>query len=413
MHRSLLIVGLTTTQLLAPALCASESAAAPIAVAQAMTLADAVAAAWVRTPAAIALPHRQAAADAQARGASAWTPGPPSIGITTLNDRLRAGTGRQEWEVEVATPMWLPGQRDARRALAQANQDLLSARAMVRRLELAGQVRDAWWQLATARAAVALARRRVEAAQALHADVERRWQAGDLARTDANAAGTEVQIAQVEWIDAQREEGHAQARWGALVGGAAPAAFAEEAAPPEGVAVDTHPALAAANANVDAAQARLRVANHSQREAPELALRWVRERGSAAEPYANALGVQLRIPLSSAPGVGAALSGERAELAEAEAERQRLREQLGFDAESAHRDLESADRTLTLARRRAALTADSSALLTKSFALGESDLATLLRARADALLADAALARQTITRSAAMSRLHQALGLLP
>ncbi len=409
MNRFVLITGVALTLLCTAALSAAE----PPAVTHTMTLADAVAQAWARTPAANALPHRQAAADAQARAADGWTPGPPSVGLSTLNDRLQARAGRQEWEIEVATPLWLPGQRDAQRALAQTNQQLLSARAVVRRLELAGQVREAWWQLATARASLALAQRRVASADALHADVERRLRAGELARTDANASGAEVQMARTESLDAQREERDALLAWRALVGVAAPAAVAEESMPPDRAATDTHPALVAAHATVDVALAQLRTADRSRREAPELALRWMRERGNGAEPYASALGVQLRIPLSSAPQVSAELSGVRAELAEAEAERQLLREQLRLDAESAHRGLESADKMLDLARTRAALTADTSALLQKSFALGETDLATLLRARADAFHADAALARQALARSAAVSRLHQSLGILP
>ncbi len=409
MNRFVLIAGVALTQLFTAAPSAAESPA----VALTMTLADAVALAWARTPAASALLHRQAAADAHARAADGWAPGPPSVGLSTLNDRLQARAGRQEWEIEVATPLWQPGQRDAQRALAQTNQRLLSARALARRLELAGQVRQAWWQLATARASLALAQRRVASADALHADVERRLRAGELARTDANASGAEVQMARTEWLEAEREERTAMQSWRALVGVEAPAVVAEEPVPPDLSATDTHPALVAARATVDAAQAQLRAADRNRREAPELALRWIRERGNGAEPYASALGVQLRIPLSSAPKASAELSGVRAELAEAESEHLALREQLRLDAESAHRELESADKMLDLARTRAALSADTSSLLQKSFALGETDLATLLRARAEAFHADAALARQALARSAAVSRLHQSLGILP
>ena len=68
---------------------------------------------------------------------------------------------------------------------------------------------------------------------------------------------------------------------------------------------------------------------------------------------------------------------------------------------------------LTLARQRALLSTDTLQLLQKSFSLGETDLPALLRARVDAFGADAELARQQLARSAAISRLNQALGAMP
>ena len=64
-------------------------------------------------------------------------------------------------------------------------------------------------------------------------------------------------------------------------------------------------------------------------------------------------------------------------------------------------------------RARRALAADSLQLAEKSFALGEADLATLLRLRAGAYEAEAFLNRDTVAHAAAESRLKQALGVLP
>jgi cobalt-zinc-cadmium efflux system outer membrane protein len=66
-----------------------------------------------------------------------------------------------------------------------------------------------------------------------------------------------------------------------------------------------------------------------------------------------------------------------------------------------------------MARQRRMLAADTLQLAQKSFALGEADLATLLRARAVALDVEGAFSRSRLARSAAQSRLHQALGVLP
>jgi cobalt-zinc-cadmium efflux system outer membrane protein len=409
MRRSFFIVTLVLAQALAVAAHAADQDAAPAP----LSIADALDRTWTRTPARAALAQREAEADAQLRAAAGWAPGAPTLGLGHRSDRLTGRNGQQEWELELATPLWLPGQREARHAAVQARRAVLGSNLAWQRLELAGQVREAWWQLAGHADAVAAAARRLQSAQALQADVERRWRAGDLARIDVNGAQAEAQAVEAEWVEAQGEQRRALSAWRNLTGAALPAAFAEEAVAALPASLDAHPRLVAAQARVDAAQAQLRLAERSRRDAPELALRWVHERSSGADPYARSLGVQLRLPLSSGPSVAAEQAGVRAELAQARAEWQRLREQLEIDAQSARQDLEAIDTTLALARSRAALAADSLQLLQKSFALGQADLPSLLRVRSEAHAAQAVLARQVRARSAAISRLNQALGVLP
>ena len=116
---------------------------------------------------------------------------------------------------------------------------------------------------------------------------------------------------------------------------------------------------------------------------------------------------------SAPPKSLAELAGARAELGEAQTARERVRDQIALDVERAQRELESTTQMLTLARQRALLSTDTLQLLQKSFSLGETDLPALLRARVDAFGADAELARQQLARSAAISRLNQALGAMP
>ncbi len=82
-------------------------------------------------------------------------------------------------------------------------------------------------------------------------------------------------------------------------------------------------------------------------------------------------------------------------------------------SERAQRALKAAERQLAMARERLALSAENLRLSEKAFSLGESDLATLLRIRAAAFEAEAFLGRQRVARAAAISRLNQALGVLP
>lgn len=389
------------------------SLACSLAWAQAPTsLRQAFDAAWLRQPAALAQAPRQALAGAEHDLARAWTPGPPKLGLSTVRGRPGPSNGQQEWEVELATPLWLPGQRDARAGLAQARGGSLAAATEAARVELAGRLREAWWALAQAHQTLAQADGRVELAQALHADVTRRWRAGELARVEALEAQAELQAARMEALEARSELAAARSGWKALTGLAEPANFDAEPAATT-VSLAEHPRWRAAEAEAEIARARLTLAERSPREAPELALRWVRERGASGEPYGQVLGLQLSLPFSSGPRAAADGAEARAELAAAQARADLLRDELALELDRARQALEAASGRLELATVRAAAAQEVERLWRKAFELGQIELATLLRARAEARAAAAEVDRATLARAAAVSKINQSMGVLP
>jgi len=377
------------------------------------TLAAALEQTWLRHPQARSLDARTAEAEARGALAESLTPGPASLSLGHLNDGLTGNRGRREWEVELAAPLWLPAQKGARRDEAAALMAGVAARRAALRLELAGEVREAWWNVAAARNAHDLAGRRLATARALETDVLRRFRAGDLSRIDANLVQGERLTAEAETGEAEIALQTAEQSWRKLTGMAAPAGLVGENPSSAAEPVEDHPRLAAAAAAARLAQAKLRIAEATRREAPELALRLVRDRGDSSEAYANAVGVQLRLPFSSGPQVRLDRAAAGAELAEAEAELVLARHRLRLDVEKARADLAAAERQRAMARERQALAADNLGLAERAFALGESDLTTLLRIRATAFEAEAFLDRQRVAQAAAQSRLNQVMGVLP
>lgn len=385
--------------------------------AHADTLAAALEQAWSRHPQARSYDARAAEAVARGEEAERLTPGPASLSLGHVNDALTGNRGRREWEVELAAPLWLPSQKAARQGEAAAALAGVAARRAALRLEIAGEVRQAWWNLAAARNALDLAGRRLTTARALEADVLRRYRAGDLSRIDANLAQGECLAAETETSEAEIAVKAAEQAWRNLTDMAVPASFGEEtpasAAATSRELADDHPRLVALSAAARATQARLKLVEASRREAPELALRLVRERGDAAESYGNTLGVQFRLPFSSGPRVRADRAAARAELAEADAELALARQRLELDLEKARLDIAAAERQLATARERRRLSDDNLRLAEKAFALGESDLATLLRIRAAAFEAEAQRDSRQVAQAAARSRFNQILGVLP
>jgi outer membrane protein TolC len=379
----------------------------------AQTLSEALNQAWARHPQAAAITAREDEAQARVEVAGGLTPGPAALSLSSLNDRLNRNRGKQEWEAEVAVPLWLPGQQAAREAEAASAVAEAGARRAALRLQIAGEVRETWWAVVAARHARDLAGQRTTTARALETDVLRRFKAGDLARVDANLARGERLAAEAEAIEAEAALQQAELAYRNLTGAAAPAVLPEEQPARMREPAEDHPQLAAAAAAARTARARLKVAEETRRDAPELAVRMVRDRGEFGEPYANTVGVKLTIPFSSGPRVRQENAAARVESSQADAEQALAQLKLKLDAEKARLDLDAAERQFAMARERRELTADSLRLAERAFSLGESDLTTLLRARAGAFEAEAFFNRQQVARAAAQSRLKQVLGVLP
>jgi cobalt-zinc-cadmium efflux system outer membrane protein len=377
-----------------------------------LTLSQALDAAWARHPQAAALTARLAESQARLDRAGNLTPAPAAVSVGHKTDRLHGDAGQREWEVELATPVWLPGQRGAREMEARQAQQALDARTAHMRWQLAGEVREAWWGVAAAREARKLAGQRQETAQALAANVQRRFKAGELARVDANLAETEHLAAQTEVLAADQHVRQAEQALQALTGLPAPAALPGEASL-EAPALEDHPRLQNLRAHGALAHSRIALVDASRRDAPEVALSWARERGDALRAYDRTVGVKVTWPLSSSSRVRQDSAAARADVAEAEAEWALARSAVEQAATLAQAAMQASRQQLSMAMERQRLAADTLQLAQRSFDLGESDLPALMRARADAREAEASLHSQQVARELALSRHHQALGLLP
>lgn len=379
----------------------------------AQTLAVALDQAWSRHPQAATFVARAAEARARADVAASWTPSPPALALSNVSDRLDANTGKNAWELELALPLWLPGQRSAHALAATHAVSDVQSRQVALRLQLAGELREAWWSLSGARLAVDLAQRRESAARAMESDVLRRVKAGELARIDANLAQNERFAAEGELLDAKSALLQAEQTYRWLTGADAPLSLAEEQVATVSITDTVHPQRAAAQAAAQLAQARLGMAEKTRRNTPELALSIARDRGDFNTPYANSVGVKLTLPFSSESRVRQERSAALVEVAQAQAELAQVSQRLALDEVRARQGVALAQLQLLKAQERLRLTAESLSWAEKSFTLGESDLAALLRVRLSAFEAEAVVNQQRLAGSLGLSRLNQSLGVLP
>jgi len=151
----------------------------------------------------------------------------------------------------------------------------------------------------------------------------------------------------------------------------------------------------------------------SLRNNPELEFGVQRERGAFDAPYADSLQVRFRLPFGTDARNKPRIAAANAELIEAQAAYGVERAKVASEIEAAKRELEQTRTVVQLTTARFTLSVDTQDLLAKAFALGELDLFARLRAESDRFDAELNFTRSKFEAARAISRLNQALGVLP
>lgn len=368
--------------------------------------------AWERAPAGRAAEARRDEGAASQGVADSLLAGAPTLAIAERNDRRNANRGQRERELELAVPLWLPGERDARQALARGDVEEIEAALAVARLNLAGELRRLVWDLAVAAAEAGLADERHAAMQHLEADVARREAAGELARTDLLLARQETLAARIAAAEAEARRLAGVERLRVLSGSdKAPADLDEAvatAAPASG-----HPRLRLAAAAAERARAALGLAREARRDAPELSLGVQESREDFIAPTRNSLRIGIRIPFATEARNAPRLAAANTALVQAESERQRIEAEVAAEQRRAEAELAAAALAAELAGERALAAAERQRLLARAFELGELPLGEMLRAQSAAVEARLQATRARAGHGLAKSRANQARGVLP
>lgn len=381
------------------------------------TLKSAFDAAWARQPEAAAADARRQAAAARQAAAGSWTAEPPALEISAKSDRLNRNGGSREYEVGMAVPLWLPGERGRTQALAAAEAGAVGSRVAAAEWRVAGAVREAWWGVHRARLESGLARTRQAGAAQLAKDVARRVAAGDLSKADQHQADGALAAAQAEVADGLAAQAQAEQALRALTAEPPAEALRDDAEPTpdlvdSGVLTE-HPALRELSARTQVAERTSDLVRLQKRANPELTLATTRERGAFGESYGQTVTVGLRFPFGSSNANQARQASAGADLIEAQALLALERQRLTAEIASARERLAAAQAGSEAAAKRAELARETRGFVEKSFRLGETDLPSRLRVELEAFEAERQSTRARLNVHQSLSALRQALGLLP
>jgi len=380
---------------------------------QQLTLTEVVRLSILRSPKQAEIQAGKGLVNAKNIQANSFLPSAPAVSAGLQNDAVGSNRNLSQWEVGLDLPIWLPGQKTARTTLAQGAQIELDKTSANLSLDIAGQVRDAVWSLGMAINEAELQDARHKAAQDLLADVEKRWKAGELAKTDVMLAQNGTLLAKAALIKANAEVKHAEHRYWILTGlKELPNTF-EEPLNSKEMIDDSHPWLAESAAKTEIANHHRSLSAIEQRENPQVMLNVRHERGAFDSLYNDSVGVAIRVPLDAKVRSAPMMANAEMAIAQAMSEHEQRQRLLESAFHEAQHNLEVIREEIEILQAQHKLSQESLQLAKKSFALGESDLIDLLRIQATAYESERALKSRQTQKQWHIARYNQAIGVLP
>ena len=382
-----------------------------------LSLHEAVARAWARLPQRDNLAARQNRATARYVVGSALTPNAPSANGSYVNDKI-AGSNYNYLtsQVELSTPVWLPGEGTATQRLAQADSAAVYADADATHLQLAAEVLD----LAT-KAALALnnrdvAARRLATDRSLANDLAHRLAVGESSQSDALAAQAEASSAEVALGEAEGQLSSARIALASVLGVEQIPALDVPAGARTLRPIDdmlaAHPRMVAADRAIEAARANLRLVHIQDRDDPEIGLQGTNEKQPGTR-WDTRFGVTLHFHFATEARNAPLRAAAQETLTQAEVSAAVARREILAGLQQAETMLAAYQRSAAAAERAAADLEKRRGQIERAWRLGEMPFIELVRANALAL--DAVLARDKArtSRSAALLQLQLAQGQLP
>lgn len=367
---------------------------------------------FARSPQQAKLLSQQSVLDARNQVASAMLPSTPSLTIGHQNDTVGSGRGEREWQAEVELPVWRLNQRQNRIKVANAYQSNLINSQESLKLQVAGTLRDVLWDIAFNDNNVALASNKLEVSQRLQADVEKRFKAGELAKTDAIFAQQETLRAEKEKLRADAELMHARHRYYVLTGlREIPANIEEKQSNLEDYSQS--PIWLEAQSKLGLAETERQLATIESRDNFQVLINARRIQGGFDTTFNESVGLKIRIPFGGDARAATIKSASELNLGNALSEQETLRLSLETAMHEAEHNLSVSQAELGIANKQFDMAKESVRLAKKAFQLGETDLVSLLRVQAQTNEIERAFTSRQIQLQWDIARYNQAVGVLP
>ncbi len=366
----------------------------------------------VRSPMRSAIASKEVLLTSKKTLAHAMLPAAPAMVFSHQNDSLASDRGEREWQAELDLPVWMPSQRNKRLKVVDATSSSLNASRDSLKLHVAGLLREVLWEIAMTENDMALAGNKRLVANKLQQDVEKRFLAGEVAKTDLMLTQQEALRAEQERLRTEAEVMHVRHRYYLLTGlREIPESYTEQ----QSLLSDykQSPIWLEAQSKTDLAQTELALAQIEGRENMQLSLSMRSIRGGFDTLFNQSVGVKLRIPFGSDVRAAPIKAAAEQNVGNALTEQAQLQYNLETAMHEAEHSLELSRAELILASQQHEIASASARLADKAFKLGEADLVSLVRVQARAFESERIFTSQKIRVQWDVARYNQTVGVLP
>ena len=340
--------------------------------------------------------------------------GYPMIYLQWIDDRLLSNQGVMQIQTGYQIPIWMWGQRSASRQVAEEAEKSANQFSIALKHEIAGLVRESLWNLLLMENRRGLAQQVFDLSKQLFATVQRRVELGDLARSDELMAESDLLDKKSQLTLAEAEVMHARKAYMNLTRlDKAPKLFEEKRSTTAEIQ-EQHPAIAAANAVIERAQAEVEFTRLSkQGNQPSILIGTQNERFEGQSNINNETNLVLQIPIGGDSWNAPFVAQANVALTQKVADRAGLMRRLEKALHEAEHNLEVDRATLEIANQRKAIAETHLNMSRLAFEAGEIQLIDYLKiqANAQAAIRDAMERAIMVQRDTAFY--NQVVGIVP
>ena len=353
-------------------------------------------------------------AQALQRRTNSLIAGYPMIYLQWIDDRAFTGRGEMQIQTGYQIPIWMWGQRSASRAVAEDAEKSANLFAQAIKHEVAGLVRESLWNIRLAENRYDLSKQVYDVAKKLFAAIERRVELGDLARADQLLAESDLLDKKSQLTLAEAEVMHARKAYSNLTRmNKAPSIFEESKSTLAEIG-EQHPAVAAANALIERAQAEVDYTRRSkQGNQPSIMVGTQHDRGTRGESFNHETNLVVQIPIGGEAYNAPFVAQANVALGQKLADRGSLLRQLEKSLHEAEHNLEVDMATLDIANQRKQIAETHMRMNQLAFEAGEISLIDYLKIQSSAQTAIREAAERAIFLQRDTAFYNQVVGVMP
>ena len=343
-----------------------------------------------------------------------WTAGASQTSYSFQEAATGANGGKLHYiNAGVQVPLWNIGQSDAEQAVGEQAETSAKTQTVATKLRVAGLVRGALWDIDLQKIRYEQAQSEIKVYEQLHEKIGRRVELGDLPRSDALLAQTELLQKRSTLIQAEAELMHARKRYASITQMTkVPKDYHEKLVDLKEIE-QNHPALVAINSQINRKQAELDAMRAIGSGQTNVLAGVNGDMGDTASNHTASFNIGVTMPFGGSDHLAPQLAAINVELNKLIAQREQLFRDLKQAHHEAEHNLEVNRAELENANELKSATENLLNMSNTAFSVGEINLMDLLKIQSKAQQAILNAKERAVMLERDIALYNQAVGVMP